>query len=173
MHLLTLPLSYTFHFSITSLFFLIIRRPPTSTLFPYTTLFRSRAHRRHSRRRKSRRRKLRTAPGKSWALAPDEIRAGRDRNYHFADAEKDCARRSAPACELRELLYREFLRSPSNFCRSKRRSCIIGLAKAFPRSSRDRDRLPGINLGFGDVSLPHPTATRGIAHYSSANRPGL
>src|SRR5205807_8805578 len=25
-----------------SLFFLIIRRPPTSTLFPYTTLFRSR-----------------------------------------------------------------------------------------------------------------------------------
>src|SRR5688572_30851729 len=25
----------------TSLFFLIIRRPPTSTLFPYTTLFRS------------------------------------------------------------------------------------------------------------------------------------
>src|SRR5438093_3955333 len=30
------------------LFFLMIRRPPRSTLFPYTTLFRSRAdHRRH------------------------------------------------------------------------------------------------------------------------------
>src|SRR5437870_9840114 len=26
------------------LFFLLIRRPPTSTLFPYTTLFRSLAH---------------------------------------------------------------------------------------------------------------------------------
>src|SRR5215813_14931241 len=26
-------------------FFLMIRRPPRSTLFPYTTLFRSRAHR--------------------------------------------------------------------------------------------------------------------------------
>src|SRR3712207_9116188 len=26
------------------LFFLMIRRPPRSTLFPYTTLFRSRAH---------------------------------------------------------------------------------------------------------------------------------
>src|SRR3712207_7194356 len=28
-------------------FFLMIRRPPRSTLFPYTTLFRSRAGRRH------------------------------------------------------------------------------------------------------------------------------
>src|SRR5438132_14323841 len=27
--------------SLTSFFFLMIRRPPTSTLFPYTTLFRS------------------------------------------------------------------------------------------------------------------------------------
>src|SRR3712207_8352872 len=34
-------------------FFLMIRRPPRSTLFPYTTLFRSRSTRRssHSRRR--------------------------------------------------------------------------------------------------------------------------
>src|SRR6266496_5041435 len=30
-------------FSIFSFFFLMIRRPPISTLFPYTTLFRSRA----------------------------------------------------------------------------------------------------------------------------------
>src|SRR5258708_40342921 len=29
-----------------SFFFLMIRRPPRSTLFPYTTLFRSRLHRR-------------------------------------------------------------------------------------------------------------------------------
>src|SRR2546425_9754258 len=28
-------------------FFLMIRRPPRSTLFPYTTLFRSRQHQRH------------------------------------------------------------------------------------------------------------------------------
>src|SRR2546427_6781110 len=32
-----LPVSYTFSF----FFFLMIRRPPRSTLFPYTTLFRS------------------------------------------------------------------------------------------------------------------------------------
>src|SRR2546430_13647680 len=31
-------------------FFLMIRRPPRSTLFPYTTLFRSREHRRHVQR---------------------------------------------------------------------------------------------------------------------------
>src|SRR5437588_2593839 len=31
-----------------SFFFLRIRRPPRSTLFPYTTLFRSREHRHHT-----------------------------------------------------------------------------------------------------------------------------
>src|SRR3712207_7351518 len=35
-------------------FFLMIRRPPRSTLFPYTTLFRSRLDRRPSRRRRRR-----------------------------------------------------------------------------------------------------------------------
>src|SRR5437899_9115122 len=30
-------------------FFLLLRRPPRSTLFPYTTLFRSRASQRHKR----------------------------------------------------------------------------------------------------------------------------
>src|SRR5689334_24242549 len=33
--------SLTYSFSIFSFFFLMIRRPPRSTLFPYTTLFRS------------------------------------------------------------------------------------------------------------------------------------
>src|SRR5258708_26629432 len=36
--------------SVTVLFFLMIRRPPRSTLFPYTTLFRSRARRRGGHR---------------------------------------------------------------------------------------------------------------------------
>src|SRR6266516_6004170 len=34
-------------------FFLMIRRPPRSTLFPYTTLFRSRSRRRDPARRRS------------------------------------------------------------------------------------------------------------------------
>src|SRR5690348_17541484 len=33
-----------YYFSTPFFFFLLIRRPPRSTLFPYTTLFRSRAH---------------------------------------------------------------------------------------------------------------------------------
>src|SRR5690349_22816888 len=37
-------------YSNTSFFFLMIRRPPRSTLFPYTTLFRSPARRRRDRR---------------------------------------------------------------------------------------------------------------------------
>src|SRR5437899_12234091 len=39
-------------------FFLMIRRPPRSTLFPYTTLFRSSAARRLARRRARKRRLL-------------------------------------------------------------------------------------------------------------------
>src|SRR5690606_39706296 len=33
--------TYDVHFSRSSFFFSMLRRPPTSTLFPYTTLFRS------------------------------------------------------------------------------------------------------------------------------------
>src|SRR6266849_6959237 len=36
------------HCSFFVFFFLMIRRPPRSTLFPYTTLFRSRRHRRRT-----------------------------------------------------------------------------------------------------------------------------
>src|SRR5207253_10598886 len=39
-----IPLAFTYPSSF--LFFLLIRRPPRSTLFPYTTLFRSRDHHR-------------------------------------------------------------------------------------------------------------------------------
>src|SRR5437660_4498012 len=35
------PVVFTLHFYSLVLFFLMIRRPPRSTLFPYTTLFRS------------------------------------------------------------------------------------------------------------------------------------
>src|SRR5207244_12717147 len=44
-------------------FFLMIRRPPRSTLFPYTTLFRSRPWRRPARRSRGARFAGRTSPG--------------------------------------------------------------------------------------------------------------
>src|SRR5207249_11372884 len=46
-------------------FFLIIRRPPRSTLFPYTTLFRS--------ANQSKRASKRVWPAKVWAAAHPEI----------------------------------------------------------------------------------------------------
>src|SRR6266571_1083877 len=54
-----LPLSLNWSF-----FFLMIRRPPRSTLFPYTTLFRSR-HPPRLRRRGRRRRRRGTRPPRS------------------------------------------------------------------------------------------------------------
>src|SRR6266496_5511978 len=47
----------------TSFFFLMIRRPPRSTLFPYTTLFRSAG-------RSSRRRAVRTRPRRKRKRSP-------------------------------------------------------------------------------------------------------
>src|SRR5215218_10562770 len=46
---------YVFRFFILFFFFLMIRRPPRSTLFPYTTLFRSRRDPRRCRCRDARR----------------------------------------------------------------------------------------------------------------------
>src|SRR2546429_5486398 len=54
-------------------FFLMIRRPPRSTLFPYTTLFRSYDSRRHDRQRQPER-KPRQHPGGFGA----DVRGGRD-----------------------------------------------------------------------------------------------
>src|SRR5215510_15384398 len=52
-------------------FFLMIRRPPTSTLFPYTTLFRSSAH----------------APGSRSPQAPPRTPPGGQRTCSGAGAE--------------------------------------------------------------------------------------
>src|SRR6266403_4338464 len=53
---------YTLHHPSLFFFFLMIRRPPRSTLFPYTTLFRSRGR---PRRPPSAR------PGRAWSDARD------------------------------------------------------------------------------------------------------
>src|SRR5205823_12619014 len=66
-------------------FFLLIRPPPISTLFPYTTLFRSCRERRTARRRLSLTRRL---PKKTPALPGTIIASGRGR--------APSSRRSAP-----------------------------------------------------------------------------
>src|SRR5438067_8919126 len=60
-----IPTSF-FSTSMPFIFFLLLRRPPRSTLFPYTTLFRSDRHHRRPRpdrrRRDARRRRARAEP---------------------------------------------------------------------------------------------------------------
>src|SRR5258705_10824334 len=56
-------------------FFLMIRRPPRSTLFPYTTLFRSRTFRHHARSG----RPVRVRPAAVGGRAPIVARGARDR----------------------------------------------------------------------------------------------
>src|SRR3712207_7066156 len=56
------------HYWLVFFFFLMIRRPPRSTLFPYTTLFRSLRHRREVRRRARGRRGRRAHGGARWRI---------------------------------------------------------------------------------------------------------
>src|SRR6266576_4074609 len=55
------------------LFFLMIRRPPRSTLFPYTTLFRPRQGRRHHRRSGPGRRAIQGRDRKSTRLNSSHV----------------------------------------------------------------------------------------------------
>src|SRR2546422_11393332 len=61
-----------FHF-----FFLMIRRPPRSTLFPYTTLFRSRVRRSGLRRAAAGRRRSRRGAGDVGECAEDGVQVQR------------------------------------------------------------------------------------------------
>src|SRR3712207_6977888 len=67
-------------------FFLMIRRPPRSTLFPYTTLFRSQ----HVR-------PLRPQPGRRQDQRPPRARQGRERSLErLQRGERGAARRRRP-----------------------------------------------------------------------------
>src|SRR2546426_6876730 len=61
-------------------FFLMIRRPPRSTLFPYTTLFRSPAVRREHARRPARNLQRRERRAHAHGLGARWPRAGRRRD---------------------------------------------------------------------------------------------
>src|SRR5256885_7241002 len=78
-------------------FFLMIRRPPRSTLFPYTTLFRSGNRVPHRRRRPRTR----------------QDRQSRDHQRRPAEAQLD-----SPACRARSEEHTSELQSPCNLvCR--------------------------------------------------------
>src|SRR2546430_12350014 len=65
---------------LTKIFFLMIRRPPRSTLFPYTTLFRSACRLERRRRRRARRRaRSRDRAGQEPRRVGGDSRAAGDR----------------------------------------------------------------------------------------------
>src|SRR2546426_7767641 len=68
---------------LSSFFFLMIRRPPRSTLFPYTTLFRSRVASGHARRAAPRGRR-RDAPDED-VTAPAPRRPSQPSAFRFRD----------------------------------------------------------------------------------------
>src|SRR6266568_4730183 len=131
-----------------SFFFLMIRRPPRSTLFPYTTLFRSRPWRA---------RRARSPTGIPWGTrstpsgpaAPRSpapwVRAGRPR----------CA--GSPSClDHRAALLPQELRDVVRAAAALTRG-----ARAFP--SRERLR-PGPGAGGRPGALVHVADTRRVYH---------
>src|SRR2546422_9141886 len=72
-------------------FFLMIRRPPRSTLFPYTTLFRSRKDENRGERELRRRR----GGDEDVPLADEPRRAGEAEQGQHADRERERQPRSA------------------------------------------------------------------------------
>src|SRR5256885_16185923 len=69
-------------------FFLMIRRPPRSTLFPYTTLFRSKAHEQIPRRQGNLRGADRVAPGIQYR-SPKEIRIAERETHRHARSSRE------------------------------------------------------------------------------------
>src|SRR3712207_9258793 len=72
-------------------FFLMIRRPPRSTLFPYTTLFRSWRTRRHQDRSGARRRSARARGG---------FRGGPERSLRSEEHTSELQSRQYLVCRL-------------------------------------------------------------------------
>src|SRR5438876_9229542 len=78
------------------LFFLMIQRPPRSTLFPYTTLFRSRL------RGGSHARRTRPSPGnrrshRMWGAGrPGSTLGGRHRRTHWSRSEEHTSELQSP-----------------------------------------------------------------------------
>src|SRR3712207_8970145 len=84
----------------------MIRRPPRSTLFPYTTLFRSDAERRGERGAERRRRpRERVRGGRRVPAAARRARPCRPREHHLVGARDAAARSEEHTSELQSRQY--------------------------------------------------------------------
>src|SRR2546426_2290456 len=103
-------------------FFLMIRRPPRSTLFPYTTLFRSRSRDRQAHRR---------GDGEGGQGRGDHGRGGEGPRDHPRNRGRHAVRPRLPVALLRSEEHTSELQSPCNLvCRlllekKKKNKCWI------------------------------------------------
>src|SRR2546426_4997316 len=157
-----------------SFFFLMIRRPPRSTLFPYTTLFRSRARggdaiRGMALRLSSEpRRSLRRPDTQHHAVAPCDRRArgghgARSPARALAPVPMPPAPRCGGGCGRVQL--RPALRPASDLRLVRRESRSREHCPDLPRRlARSRHRRGGrIARGHDDVATPAPLATLGLS----------
>src|SRR5205807_6131554 len=111
-------------FSFLFFFFLMIRPPPRSTLFPYTTLFRSWGR----RGARSRARATGAPPWRSWSCTRPGHRRGRRPESPAADR---CARRRARDRKSTRLNSSHLVISYAVFCLKKKK-------KKNKKNSRER-----------------------------------
>src|SRR2546430_12093994 len=102
--------------SIVFFFFLMIRRPPRSTLFPYTTLFRS-SVRKSLRKYRGRLVFDRTSRAESWVCSLDESRS----EEHTSELQSQS-----------NLVCRLLLEKKKKHCDTNVRQCIASIS---PRSA--------------------------------------
>src|SRR6478672_12984002 len=89
-------------------FFLMLRRPPRSTLFPYTTLFRSQSA---------------TASGRSSSRPSGEETSGTERRLRSEEHTSELQSRSDLVCRL--LLEKKKQKKPSKFTLKKKKQTKI------------------------------------------------
>src|SRR5256885_13174516 len=93
----------------------MIRRPPRSTLFPYTTLFRSRRRRAHLPLKGQRPPRIRR---RDWPAAPAGDHVVEEDQRRRAESERRERDEHVPARELRSEEHTSELQSPCNLvCR--------------------------------------------------------
>src|SRR3712207_8957176 len=98
----------------------MIRRPPRSTLFPYTTLFRSRGHRRGVRPRQRRPRHRGRRGGRCAADGGGRVVARR--RFHTESTEKKRSEEHTSELQSRQYLVCRLL------LEKKSRNCSINIA---------------------------------------------
>src|SRR3989449_2146874 len=131
------------NFSLVILFFLMIRRPPRSTLFPYTTLFRSQARARRARAAHSGLRRADRHGPSRHAPVLDAARGDRDRRHALPPPRQGPHRRWTLRGHAPSQVHARREVDPARAPREACRRCLRQASEAVPpagASARPRSR---------------------------------